>query len=76
MIADISEDNLNICVEAGIARGTRTRPYPFAKEPRKRSRFMFRGLQVFHYADDVELLAVVHRILCPYRRRILNYEFG
>jgi hypothetical protein len=76
MIADITEDNLNTCVEAGIAKGTETKLNLIAKEPRKRPPFMFRDLKVFHYADDMELLAVVHRILHPYRRRILNYEFS
>jgi hypothetical protein len=75
MVADISEDNLNTCIEAGIAKGTGTRLNLIAKEPRKRPPFMFRDLQVFHYSDDMELLAVVHRLLYPYRRRILNYEF-
>ena len=74
MVADISHDNLNTCVEAGIAKGTRTRLHLVAKEPRHRPPFMFRDLQVFHYADDTELLAVVHRVLHPYRRRVLNYQ--
>ena len=74
MVADISQDNLNTCIEAGIAKGTSTRLHLVAREPRRRPPFMFRDLQVFHYADDAELLAVVHRVLYPYRRRILNYE--
>jgi hypothetical protein len=74
MIADISEDNLNTCIEAGIARGAGTRLHLIAREPRRRPPFMFRDLQVFAYGDDVELLGVVHRVLYPYRRRIINYE--
>jgi hypothetical protein len=74
MLADISEDNLNTCVEAGIAKGTGTRLHLVAREPRRRPPFMFRDLQVFYYNDDAELLAVAHRILHPYRRRIINYE--
>jgi hypothetical protein len=74
MIADISEDNLNTCIEAGIARGVRAHLYLVAQEPRRRPPFMFRDLQVFYYADEMELLGVVHRILRPYRRRVINYE--
>ena len=74
MVADISQDNLNTCIEAGIAKGAGTRLHLVAREPRHRPPFMFRDLQVFHYADDTELLAVIHRVLHPYRRRILNYE--
>jgi hypothetical protein len=74
MVADITEDNLNTCIESGIAKGTDTRLHLVAKEPRHRPPFMFRDLQVFHYADDTELLAVLHRVLHPYRRRVLNYE--
>ncbi|MBD3237337.1 MAG: TIR domain-containing protein [Candidatus Eisenbacteria bacterium] len=74
MVADISRDNLNTCIEAGIARGTGTRLHLVAQEPRHRPPFMFRDLQVFHYEDDTELLAVIHRVLHPYRRRVLNYE--
>jgi hypothetical protein len=74
MVADISEENLNTCIESGIARGTNTKLHLVAKEPRQRPPFMFRDLQVFHYADDTELLAVVHRVLHPYRRRIINHE--
>ncbi len=76
MIADISEDNLNTSVEAGIARGAGTTLHLVAREPRQRPTFMFRDLQVFYYADDAELVGVVHRILHPYRRRIINYELN
>jgi hypothetical protein len=35
---------------------------------------MFRDQQVWHYADDVAMLGIVHRIARVYRRRVLNYE--
>jgi hypothetical protein len=76
MISDISGDNLNTCIEAGIAKGANTRLHLVAKEPRKRPPFMFRDLQVFYYMDDLELLAVVHKILYQYRRRIINQELS
>jgi len=74
MLADVSEDNLNTCIEAGIARGAGTRLHLIAKGPRRRPPFMFRDTQVFFYDDDVELPGVVHRVLRPYRRRVLNHE--
>lgn len=74
MIADISEDNLNTCIEAGIARGTCTKLYLIAKEPRRSPPFMFRDSQVFHYANNSELLGLVHRIIYPHRRRVINHE--
>lgn len=74
MVADISEDNLNTCIEAGIAIGARTGLYLVARGPRRSPPFMFRDLQVFYYANESELLAVVHRVLYPYRRRVINHE--
>lgn len=76
MIADISEDNLNTCIEAGIARGAGTRFHLAARAPRRRPPFMFRDQQVWHYADDIELFGRIHRIAYPYRRRVLNWELS
>ncbi len=76
MIADISADNLNTCIEAGIARGANTRLHLVAREPRQRPPFMFRDQQVWHYADDVDLLGKIHSIVYPYRRRVLNWELS
>ena len=72
--SDISEDNLNTCIEAGIARGASTRLHLVARGPRRRPPFMFRDQQVFFYSDDIELLGIMHRIAYPYRRRVLNWE--
>ena len=75
-IADISDDNLNTCIEAGIARGAKTKFHLVARKPRGRPPFMFRDQQVWHYADDVELLGIIHKIVYPYRRRVLNWELS
>jgi hypothetical protein len=72
----ISEDNLNTCIEAGIARGAGTRFHLAARTPRRRPPFMFRDQQVWHYANDIELLGRIHRIAYPYRRRVLNWELS
>lgn len=36
--------------------------------------YMLSNQQVFPYANDVELLGIIHRITFPYRRRVLNSE--
>jgi hypothetical protein len=74
MIADVTEDNLNTCVEAGIALGARRPLHLVASGPRHKPPFMFRDQQVWYYNSDVELLGVVHNLVRPYRRRIINYE--
>ena len=74
MIADISEDNLNTLIEAGIARGANKKFHLIGRAPRRSPPFMFRDQQVWHYADNIELLGVIHRIAYLYRRRVLNYE--
>ena len=74
MIADISEDNLNTLIEAGIALGAGTRLNLMAQGPRRSPPFMFRNKEVEFYNNDVELLGKVHNIIYPYRRRILNFE--
>lgn len=61
----------NTCIEAGIARGANTDLFIIAKEPRKTPPFMFRDIEVRHYADDCTLLAILHKILRGYRRCVL-----
>ncbi|HKO56382.1 MAG TPA: toll/interleukin-1 receptor domain-containing protein [Thermoanaerobaculia bacterium] len=77
MLADISDDNRNTLIEAGIARGAGTRLYLFAAgSPPQQTRFMFRDMEVRFYADEPDLLAAVHRVARPYRRRVLNRELA
>lgn len=61
----------NTCIEAGIARGAGTDLYLVAKQPRHTPPFMFRDINVRYYDNDCELLAIVHKILRPYRRSVL-----
>ncbi|NEQ52784.1 MAG: toll/interleukin-1 receptor domain-containing protein [Leptolyngbya sp. SIO3F4] len=78
VIADISQDNINTLIEAGIARGAKVECRMVARatpeNPRKRPPFMFRDKQVEYYRSDAELLGRIHRLAYPFRRRILNYE--
>ena len=74
MIADISTENLNTCIEAGMARGAKIPLHLIAQAPRRSPPFMFRDMQVEYFEDDIELLSHIHRIAYPYRRRVMNYE--
>ena len=74
VLADITEENLNTCVEAGIALGAKRPLHLVACGPRHKPPFMFRDQQVWYYENDVELLGIVHNLVRPYRRRIINYE--
>lgn len=70
----VSKDKIfrfNTCIEAGIARGADTDLFIIAKEPRQAPPFMFRDIEVRHYADDCSLLAIIHKILRGYRRSVL-----
>ena len=70
----VSKDKIfrfNTCIEAGIARGANTDLFIIAKEPRQTPPFMFRDIEVRHYADDCSLLAIVHKILRGSRRSVL-----
>jgi len=84
----VSTVNSNTCVEAGIALGAHTiigkKPLPvfltaqFVHGEQKRTEklpFMFTDDQITYYTSEAELLANIRRLLQPYRRRIMNYEF-
>lgn len=75
-ITDISEDNINTCIEAGIAMGAKQTDRLFLLQTgeRKSPPFMFRHLQVRHYENNLALIALIHKIVYPHRRRIINYE--
>ena len=75
VIGDITEpSNINTLIEIGVARGASIPFYLVAAEPRQRPAFMLRDNQVFFYKNDMELLGQIHRLIYPYRRRILNNE--
>lgn len=40
----------------------------------RRPPFMLLALQLPTYADQTEYVAILHRILRPYRRRVINAE--
>jgi hypothetical protein len=74
VLADITEDNLNTCIEAGMALAAGTNVELVSRGKPRRPPFMLRTLQMPTYEDDLARLAVLHRVVRPYRRRIINAE--
>jgi sugar phosphate isomerase/epimerase len=74
VIADITGDNVNVCIEAGMAR-IAGRPYELISKGETRSGpFMIRGPNIAFYNNDLELYGAVHRVARAHRRRIINAE--
>ena len=76
VIADISEDNINTQIEAGVALGAGVELYLIKSGPRKSPEFMLRDQEVWFYNDDVELLGVLHQLAFDHRRQVLNLKLG
>ncbi len=74
VIADISEDNINSCIEAGMALAVGANVHLVSRGITRRPPFMLRAVQMPSYKDDVERIGLLHNIIRPYRRRILNVE--
>ena len=72
MIADVSEENLNTCIEAGMPMGANEHIHLLAGGVRRKPPFMFRDQQIWHYDNDVDLIGIVHNLVLPYRRHIMN----
>jgi hypothetical protein len=69
-----SSYSINVCIEAGIARGAGVPLYLLARGERRNPPFMFRDQEVGFYADETELVGMLHQIAFPYRRRVINLE--
>jgi hypothetical protein len=79
VIADITygaggDRGPNSLIEAGIALGAERPVHYINGSPRRESPFMFRTRQQERYANDAGLLAAIHKLVRPYRRRVLNHE--
>src|SRR5271165_4301333 len=80
VIADITGSpeppsfNLDVCIEAGIARAVGGNLMLISAGKPRRPPFMLRDLQMPTYQNAVEQLGLIHRIVMPYRRRVLNAE--
>jgi hypothetical protein len=79
VIADITGGteetfNLNVCIEAGMALAAEKNLELLAAGRSRRPPFTLGDTQLPTYRDTLELFGVVHRIIRPYRRRIINPE--
>lgn len=77
VVADITDNNVNRCVEAGIAHAAGVKVELVAQGERRKLPFMLRAMTSHldkTYKDDVEQIGVFHRIVRPYRRRVINAE--
>jgi len=68
-IFDITDNRLNSCIEAGVARGAGVRYELVSLEPRHSPEpFLFRDKQVFFYKTPAELLGLVRKLVLDFRR--------
>ncbi len=74
VIADISDDNVNSCIEAGMGLAVGTNVHLVAYGEPRRPPFMLRAIQMPTYKNDVERIGILHKIVRRYRRRIINAE--
>jgi hypothetical protein len=74
VVGDISGDGVNTLVELGAARGAGVPHHIIWEGTPRRPPFMFRDEQVHFYTNDAELLGIIHRLVYPFRRRVLNNE--
>lgn len=74
VIADLTDDNLNTCIEAGMALATGTSLEMLAAGPSRRPPFMLRERNLPTYADRSEQIGLIHKLVRPYRRRVINAE--
>lgn len=72
VLADVSGNNLNTCIEAGAARGAAVDCTLVASKPYQQQPFMLRGMELKTYDDEVNLLTIVHRAARVYRRKVLR----
>jgi hypothetical protein len=70
-VFDISDDKLNTCIEAGIARGTGAHYELVCRAPRRRPPFIFRDKQVRFYETPAELLGLVRKLVFDFRRVVI-----
>jgi hypothetical protein len=74
VIADLTDDNVNVCIEAGMALAAGANVELVARGQPRRPPFMLRSLQMPTYTDGLGQIGVLHRVLRRYRRRIINAE--
>jgi hypothetical protein len=75
-IADVTADNINSCIEAGIGMGAGINLHLISEGERtgKDRPFMFRDRKVEDYETSADLIAMLHKVVRRYRRRDLSQE--
>jgi hypothetical protein len=74
VLADVSDNNLNTCIEAGAARGAGVDCTLVARKPYLQQPFMLRGMELRTYDSAIDLLAIAHHAARPYRRKVLSRD--
>jgi len=75
VLADISGNSVNPCVEAGMGLAAGTNVELISQGTRRSPPFMLRPAgQLEAYEHDLDRIGIVHKIARRYRRRILNPE--
>src|SRR6516162_2767012 len=74
VFADITDDNVNTCIEAGMGLAAGANVELFSRGKPRSPPFMLRSLQMPTYENEVERIGIIHKIARRYRRRIINAE--
>lgn len=74
VIADITDNNINSCIEAGMAVGANRALALLGQGLRHQPPFMLGNYQMYPYESDLEMLGIIHKLVFPFRRRIINAE--
>ncbi|MEO8971769.1 MAG: toll/interleukin-1 receptor domain-containing protein [Ktedonobacteraceae bacterium] len=74
VIADITGDNINSCIEAGMAVGANRPLVLIGNGVRHQPPFMLGNYQMYSYDNNLEMLGIIHKLVFPFRRRIINSE--
>ncbi len=74
VIADLTDDNVNACIEAGMALAVGTNLELLAAGEPRRPPFMLRERNMPTYRDKVQQIGLIHKVCLPYRRRVINAE--
>lgn len=74
VLADLTDDNLNTCIEAGMALASETNLELIASGAPRRPPFMLRERNMPTYTDRLQQIGLIHKLMRPYRRRVINAE--
>jgi hypothetical protein len=75
VIADVTDDNRDALIQAGIARGANVPLHLTCRVPAdgsRQTRFMLQDMEINWYSDPLERLGATYRIARRYRRRVLT----